>query len=319
MSMRVVFMGTGEIGLPSLRALVTRAECEVVAVVTQPDRPAGRGKKLHAPEVKRVAEAAGIPVLQPLKLRAPEAVAELAAFAPDVIVVMAYGQILPRVVLDLPRLACLNLHASLLPRHRGAAPIQAAIREGDLETGITVMYMAEGLDTGDILLARALAIDPHETGGSLHDRLAEFAPGAMSAALDLLAAGNAPRAPQEEVFATYAGKLGREDGRVDWSRPALEIDRHIRAMNPWPAAFTDIPLATSEVARLKIFAANAETGLPALPGTILHADAAGIDIATGDGAMRLREVQGEGGRRMPAGEWLRGHAVALGGICSGGL
>jgi methionyl-tRNA formyltransferase len=319
MSMRVVFMGTGEIGLPSLRALVTRAECEVVAVVTQPDRPAGRGKKLHAPEVKRVAEAAGIPVLQPLKLRAPEAVAELAAFAPDVIVVMAYGQILPRVVLDLPRLACLNLHASLLPRHRGAAPIQAAIREGDLETGITVMYMAEGLDTGDILLARALPIDPHETGGSLHDRLAELAPEAMNAALDLLAAGNAPRAPQEEVFATYAGKLGREDGRVDWSRPALEIDRHIRAMNPWPAAFTDIPLATSEVARLKIFAANAETGLPALPGTILHADAAGIDIATGDGAMRLREVQGEGGRRMPAGEWLRGHAVALGGICSGGL
>jgi methionyl-tRNA formyltransferase len=315
MSMRVVFMGTGEIGLPSLRALVTRAECEVVAVVTQPDRPAGRGKKLHAPEVKRVAEAAGIPVLQPLKLRAPEAVAELAAFAPDVIVVMAYGQILPRVVLDLPRLACLNLHASLLPRHRGAAPIQAAIRAGDLETGITVMYMAEGLDTGDILLARALPIGPHETGGSLHDRLAEFAPEAMNAALDLLAAGKAPRAPQEEVFATYAGKLGREDGRVDWSRPALEIDRHIRAMNPWPAAFTDIPLANSEVARLKIFAANAETGLPALPGTILHADAAGIDIATGDGAMRLSEVQGEGGRRMPAGEWLRGHAVALGGIC----
>lgn len=310
-------MGTGEIGLPSLRALVTRAECEVVAVVTQPDRPAGRGKKLHAPEVKRVAEVAGIPVLQPLKLRAPEAVAELAAFAPDVIVVMAYGQILPRVVLDLPRLACLNLHASLLPRHRGAAPIQAAIRDGDVETGITVMYMAEGLDTGDILLSRALAIEPHETGGSLHDRLAELAPEAMNAALDLLAAGSAPRAPQEEVFATYAGKLGREDGRVDWPRPALEIDRHIRAMNPWPAAFTDIPLAGGEVARLKIFAADAETGLPVLPGTILHADAAGIDIATGDGAMRLREVQGEGGRRMSAGEWLRGHAVALGGICGG--
>jgi methionyl-tRNA formyltransferase len=315
--MRAVFMGTGEIGLPSLRALIARPDCEVAAVVTQPDRPAGRGRQLRAPEVKRVADAAGIPVLQPLKLRAPEAVAELAAFAPDVIVVMAYGQILPRVVLDLPRLACLNLHASLLPRHRGAAPIQAAIREGDAETGITVMYMAEGLDTGDILLSRALAVEPRETGGSLHDRLAELAPEAMNAALDRLAAGDAPRTPQDESLATYAGKLGREDGRIDWSRPALEIDRHVRAMNPWPAAFTDIPLASGEVARLKIFAADAETGLPALPGTILHADTAGIDIATGDGAMRVHDVQGEGGRRMSAGEWLRGHAVALGGICGG--
>ena len=149
--MRIIFMGTGDIGLPSLRALIARRDCEVVAVVTQPDRPAGRGRQLRAPEIKNVASAAGIPVLQPLKLRAPEAVAELGALAPDVIVVMAYGQILSRAVLDLPRLACLNLHASLLPRHRGAAPIQAAIAEGDSETGITVMYMAEGLDTGDIL------------------------------------------------------------------------------------------------------------------------------------------------------------------------
>jgi methionyl-tRNA formyltransferase len=317
--MRVVFMGTGEIGLPSLRALIARPDCELVAVVTQPDKPAGRGKHLQAPEVKRVAEAAGIPVLQPHKLREPEAVAQLAAYEPDVIVVMAYGQILPRIVLDLPRLACLNLHASLLPRHRGASPIQAAILAGDAVTGITVMYMAEGLDTGDMLLAHEIPILAEDTGGSLHDRLADLAPEAMNAALDLIAAGAAPRTPQDNGLATYAGKLTRENGRIDWSLPAADIERHIRAMNPWPAAFTGVPLASSEVARLKIHSVAIEAVEPSLPGALLRADRDGIVVAAGEGALRLLEVQGEGGRRMRSSEWLKGHPIAAGGICGGRL
>ncbi len=314
--MRVVFMGTGEIGLPSLRALLVRPDCEVVAVVTQPDKPAGRGRQLRAPEIKRVAEAAGIPVLQPRKLREPAAVEEVRAFSPDLIVVMAYGQILSRAVLELPRIACLNLHASILPRHRGAAPIQAAMVAGDAESGITVMYMAEGLDTGDILLVRVLPIRPGETGGSLHDRLADLAPEALAAALDSLAAGTAPRIPQEEARATYAGRLRREDGRIDWSQSAEEIERRIRVMNPWPAAFVELPLAAGGMARLKVFSAVIEDARPAPSATLLLADKSGLLVAANPGAVRLLEVQGEGTRRMPAGEWLRGHAVAIGGRCS---
>ncbi len=308
--MRFVYLATGDIGRPALRSLIARPGADVVAVVTQPDRPAGRGNRLRAPEIKVLAAAAGIPVLQPPKLRDPAAVAELAAFAPDVIVVMAYGQILSRAVLELPPIACLNLHASLLPRHRGAAPIQAAIAQGDAETGITVMHMAAGLDTGDILLARALPIRPDETGGSLHDRLADLAPVALAAALDQLEAGNAPRAPQDETRATYAGRLSRESGRIDWSLPAAEIERHVRAMNPWPAASAEIPLADGTRARVKVFAAAIEAGNSGVPGTVLAATGEGVLVAAGEGAVRLTEIQGEGGRRMPAGEWLRGHALA---------
>lgn len=313
--MRVIFMGTGDIGLPSLRALLRRPGCDVVAVLTQPDRPAGRGKKLRPPEVKRVAGDAGVPVLQPVKLRDPASIAELAPFAPDVIVVMAYGQILPKAVLDLPKLACLNLHASLLPRHRGASPIQAALLAGDPETGVTVMHMAEGLDTGDMLLARSLEIAPRETAGSLHDRLAALAAPAMMDALDLLERGEAPRIPQDDARATYAGRLTRESGRVDWSRSAEELDRHVRAMNPWPAASTEVPLGGGARMRLKIFdaAVSANEGGP---GVILAADDAGILVGAGSGALLLREVQGEGGRRMSAGAWRRGHAVAIGESCA---
>lgn len=311
--MRVVFMGTGEIGLPSLRYLLARPQTDVVAVVTQPDRPAGRGRQLRPPAPKVVAEAAGVAVLQPLRLREPAAVKDLAAFAPDVIVVMAYGQILPRSVLDLPRMACLNLHASLLPRHRGAAPIQAAILAGDAETGITVMHMAEGLDTGDMVLARSLALAPDETGGSLHDRLAELAPLALGDALTALVAGNAARVPQDAALATYAGRLQREDGRMNWSCPAVELERLVRAMNPWPAAFTELPMAAGGRERVKVFRAEVVAGGDVVPGTILAAGVDGIDVATGNGALRLLEVQSDGGRCLPASAWLRGHAVLVGG------
>lgn len=310
--LRLVFLGTGDIGVPTLRWLLAAPDVQVVAVVTQPDRPVGRSQSLRAPEIKTIAAAAGLPVLQPDRLRSPEAVAELAAFAPDLLVVMAYGQILPRSVLDLPRLACLNLHASLLPRHRGASPIQAAIASGDPETGITVMHMAEGLDIGDILLTRALPIDPLETGGSLHDRLAELAPVALAAALDQLRAGTATRTVQDETLATYARRLGREDGRIDWTQKAVQIERLVRAMNPWPSASADLPLAGNRRMLVKIFAAQVEAASPGgAPGTVLAADSAGVLVTSGDGAVRLTEIQAGGGRRMAVGDWIRGHAVEI--------
>jgi methionyl-tRNA formyltransferase len=312
--MRVVFAGTGEIGLPSLKALFDRAGCEVAGVVTQPDRPAGRDLKLRASAIKEAALARAVRVLQPVRIRDAEAVEELAALAPDVLVVMAHGQILPRAVLDLPRLACLNLHASLLPRHRGAAPIQAAIAAGDSDTGITVMYMDEGLDTGDILLQRTIPIGRRETGGSLHDRLAEIAPEALVEALSLIESGSAPRMPQNPAGATYAPRLTREDGRIDWSAPGRVIKRHVRAMDPWPGAFTDLPMADGGTKRVKVFsAAVGKRG--GEPGEVLDAGRRGILVAGGDGSVLLREVQLEARRRMAAAELIRGHRVEIGSSC----
>jgi methionyl-tRNA formyltransferase len=221
-----------------------------------------------------------------------------------VIVVVAYGQILPRTVLEIPRLACLNLHASLLPRWRGAAPIQAAIAAGDRETGITVMYMDEGLDTGDILLQRSVDIQPDDTGGSLHDRLAQIAPEALLEALRLLAAGNAWRIPQDNAGATYAPKLKREHGQIDWSESAEAIERKIRAYNPWPGAFMKVSSQN-----LKIFSASV-VHLNGQPEQILRSDK-DLIVATGKGALSLAEVQLEGKRRMTAAEFLRGHRALV--------
>jgi methionyl-tRNA formyltransferase len=244
-------------------------------------------------------------------MRAPESVAEIVALRAEVIVVMAYGQILPKAVLDAPRLACLNLHASLLPRWRGAAPIQAAIEAGDAETGITVMHMAEGLDTGDILLKRAIPIRRRETGGSLHDRLADLAAAALAEALPLVAAGTAPRIPQDESLANYAAKLTREHGEIDWNAPQAAIDRRIRAMNPWPAAHTWLP-GPDGARTLKVFSCIRHRRESGKPGTVLRADRRGILVAAGEGAVLLREIQIEGKRRMSAGEFLRGHSIAPG-------
>jgi len=219
-------------------------------------------------------------------------------------VVMAYGQILPRDLLEIPPVACLNLHASLLPRWRGAAPIQAAIAAGDPETGITAMYMAEGLDTGDILLQRKIEILPGDTGGSLHDRLAQIAPEALLDALQMLAKGNAPRIQQDNVLATYAPKLTRDDGKIDWSEPAEIIERKIRAFNPWPGAFMKL-----DGQNLKIFSAFI-VDLSGEPGKILRSEKE-LVIAAGKGALSLGEVQLEGKRRMSAGEFLRGHAIKV--------
>ena len=296
--MRIVFIGTGEIGLPTLRAL-QQSERELVAVVTQPDKPVGRAQKITAPRVKAALAGTEMSILQPARIKDPKSIEQIRTIAPDVIVVVAYGQILPRAVLEIPEIACLNLHASLLPRWRGAAPIQAALAAGDRETGITVMYMDEGLDTGDILLHRKIDILPTDSGGSLHDRLAATAPAALLESLRLLASGSAPRLPQDKSSATYAPKLNRESGRINWNEPAEVIERKIRAYNPWPGAFTEF-----KNRKLKIFSARI-VDLRGKPGEILDRDKEFV-IAASDRALSLLEVQLEGKRRMPAAELLRG-------------
>jgi methionyl-tRNA formyltransferase len=301
--MRIVFIGAGEIGVPTLEALL-KSEHELVGVVTQPNKPVGRAQRVEAPPIKRTLGPMKIPILQPARIKERQAIEEIRALKPDAIVVMAYGQILPRDALQIPKVACLNLHASLLPRWRGAAPIQAAISSGDRETGITVMYMDEGLDTGDILLQRSIDIRPDDTGGSLHDRLAKIAPQAILESLELLGRGRAPRVPQDNALATLAPKLNREHGRIDWSAPAEVIERKIRAFNPWPGAFTTI--STNGTHNLKIFSATI-VDLQGKPGEILRSEKELI-IPAGDGALSLREVQLEGKRRMSAVEFLRGHS-----------
>jgi methionyl-tRNA formyltransferase len=301
---RIVFIGTGDIALPSFHWLLEQHE--VVALVTQPDKPAGRNLELTPPRIKTEALARGVPVQQPRKLRAPDAVAEVQALAADVIVVMAYGQILPKAVLEAARLACLNLHASRLPRWRGAAPIQAAIEAGDEKTGITVMYMDEGLDTGDMLLMREVPIRPDDTGGILHDRLAEEAAGALAIALALLEAGRAPRVPQPAEGMTYAGKLTREHGTLDFSAGWAAIERKVRAMNPWPAAATTI-----DGKRLKVFGVAPRREITGAPGLVLTSEE-GLLVGTGDGSVLFTDVQLEGKRRMGGKEFWQGMRVAAG-------
>ena len=305
--MRVLFIGTGEIGAPVLRWLAESREHQLVGIVTQPDKPVGREQRIEAPPIKAAIGANNLPVLQPKRIK--NAVEEIRALNPDLIVVMAYGQILPRDVLEIPRIACLNLHASLLPRHRGAAPIQAAIAAGDRETGISVMYMDEGLDTGDVLLQKPIEIGSNETGGSLHDRLAQIAPAALSDALPQLASGSAPRIPQDSSIATYAPKLEREDGRIDWNESAVAIERKIRAFNPWPGAFTLITDRSGKGRKLKVFSASV-VPLNERPGKLYLVND-DVEITTGKDGLRLGEVQLEGKRRMSAKEFIRGHAFQV--------
>jgi methionyl-tRNA formyltransferase len=307
--MRIVFVGSGEIGLPTLHWLHTTPEHELVGIVTETDKPAGRQLQRRPTPIKVAASVNGVPIIQPKRIRSSEAIAEIQSLKPDVIVVMAYGQILPAAILPIPRLACLNLHASLLPRWRGAAPIQAAIAAGDGETGLTVTYMDEGLDTGDILLQRKLEIQSQETGGSLHDRLAEIAPAALAEALSLLERGSATRLEQDAALATYAPKLTREDGRIDWKESAEVIERKVRAFNPWPVAFTCVRTADHRERRLKIFEASVLPDVAAQPGKLFSSLKAELVFGTAEGALKLIEVQPEGSRRMTAVEFLRGNPV----------
>lgn len=312
--MRLVFLGTGDIGLPSLEALIQSTEHELLAVVTQPDKPVGRKQVLTPPAVKVRALEANLPVFQPERLRRDETtLAALKELQADAFIVVAYGQILPREVLDMPKQACLNIHASLLPRHRGASPIQAAIRDGDAESGITIMWMDEGLDTGDILLQHRLPITSETTGGSLHDQLAEMAPAALSEALKLLAEGKAPKIPQEPALATHCRKLERSDGRIDWTQSAVEIDRLIRAYNPWPGTFCHVTIKDGSQAILKIHRCRVVENAEACAngGTVLSVDD-GWRISCGDGVLELVEVQLEGRKRVSADDFVRGYGIQPG-------
>jgi methionyl-tRNA formyltransferase len=295
-----------------LQWLADAPVAELVGVVTQPDKPVGRSQTLTPPPPKIRAAALGLPILQPAKVRAAEELAKIAELSPDLIVVMAYGQILPKKLLEMPTLACLNLHASLLPRHRGAAPIQASILEGDRSTGLTVMYMAAGLDTGDILLTRSIALRRRETGGSLHDRLATLGPEALSSALELILAGKAPRIPQDESQATYAAKLERESGRINWSQDCWHLDRLVRAMNPWPGSFTLVRNQENAVQKLKVHRALPIHRVSGEAGAALRAGDRGILVACGEGGLLLLEVQLEGKRRMSGAEFVRGFALPVG-------
>ena len=299
MALRVVFAGTPEFAVASLLAALRSAE--VVAVYTQPDRPAGRGRQLAASPVKQVAMARGIPVMQPESFRPAQARAQLRAFAPDLMIVVAYGLILPQSVLDIPRYGCWNVHASLLPRWRGAAPIQRAIEAGDTQTGICLMQMEKGLDTGPVMLSQSVGILPDDTGGSLHDRLAEKGAEVLEDGLRLLRAGirPLPRA-QAADGVTYAHKLEKNEARLDWNESAERLARKVRAFNPWPVCEA---MVAGE--RLRIHAA---APLPLAhhqpPGKVLAASKAGVDIACGDGALRLLRVQREGGRPMSSADYL---------------
>ena len=307
--MRILYLGTGEIGLPVLRWLLEQSGHEVCGVICQPDKPVGRRLEPAPPATKVLALEHGVPVFQPQRIRHEAALVQ--GLQPDVAVVMAYGQILPRTVLEAPRLGCLNLHASLLPKYRGAAPIQAAILAGDAESGVTVMYMDEGLDTGDILLHGKLPLAPDETGGSLHDRLAAAAPAALERALQLLEQGTAPRIPQDTALASHIGKLERADGVIAWDRRAEEIERRVRAFHPWPGTSTTLPDGTL----LKIFppveALPDSTGC-APPGTVVAADAQGIRVACGSGMLCIHSLQAEGRKRLDAGPFLAGRPLVPG-------
>ncbi|WP_417701812.1 methionyl-tRNA formyltransferase [Pseudomonas sp.] len=290
-SLRIVFAGTPEFAAEHLKALLASPH-EIVAVYTQPDRPAGRGQKLMPSPVKQLALEQGIAVYQPASLRNEEAQAELAALKPDLMVVVAYGLILPQVVLDTPRLGCINSHASLLPRWRGAAPIQRAVQAGDLESGVTVMQMEAGLDTGPMLLKVSTPISASDTGGSLHDRLAQLGPQAVLQAIDGLAAGTLKGEVQDDALANYAHKLNKDEARIDFSRPAVELERLVRAFHPWPICHT-----TLGGDALKVHAAEIGEGKGS-PGTILAADKNGLTVACGDGALRLTRLQLPGGKPL---------------------
>lgn len=289
--LRIVFAGTPEFAAEHLKALLGTPH-QVIAVYTQPDRPAGRGHKLMPSPVKQLAAEHGIAVYQPATLRAPEAQAELAALQADLMVVVAYGLILPQVVLDTPRLGCINSHASLLPRWRGAAPIQRAVQAGDRESGVTVMQMEAGLDTGPMLLKVSTPIAPSDTGGSLHDRLAVLGSQAVIQAVDALAAGTLTGEVQDDSLANYAHKLNKDEARLDWSRPAVELERLVRAFNPWPVCHSSL-----NGEPLKVLAATLGEG-SGQPGQILAASKDGLTVACAEGALRLTRLQLPGGKPL---------------------
>jgi methionyl-tRNA formyltransferase len=306
--LRIVFMGTPGFAVPSLEALAGAGH-DITLVVTQPDRPSGRGRKLSPPPVKLKAAELGIDVYQPERVKRPEAVERLAAERPDVIVVAAFGQILPKSVLDIPPKGCLNVHASILPRYRGAAPINWAIIRGENMTGVTIMQMDVGMDTGGMLMLEEEHIRPDDTAGTLTERLAGLGAKMVVEALERLDKRGLQPVSQDESKATYAPMLKKEIGRINWGLTAAEIERLVRGLDPWPGAYT-----TYDGEQLRIWRASAgDTGdNTGEPGEVLKAGREGISVATGGGVLLIIELQGPGGRRMPARDYLAGHRIAVG-------
>jgi methionyl-tRNA formyltransferase len=308
----LVFFGTAELACPSLQALAAAPSLEVRAVVTQPDRPRGRSLQLQPSPVKSVAVTQGLPVLQPERARDPAFLAGLRELEPALIVVVAYGQILPKALIDLPRHGCVNVHTSLLPKHRGAAPIQWALLNDDTETGVTIMRIDEGLDTGDILRQQVTPIDPGDTAQTLHDRLARIGAALLLPTLTDWIEGRIVPRPQPQADASYARKITKEDGRIDWSLPARSLWNRVRAFTPWPGACTLLP-ATPKPQLLKIWQAEVTATAVAAPaGQVAAATPDGIVVTCGQQALRILSLQLEGGRRLTPREFLAGHPLGPG-------
>lgn len=305
--LRTVFMGTPRFAVSSLAALAEVVD--VALVLCNPDRPAGRGRSMASPPVKEEAVRRGIPVFQPEKARHPDAVARIAAEAPDLIVVVAYGHILPKSILDIPRLGCINVHASLLPKYRGAAPINWAVARGETVTGVTIMRMDEGMDTGPMLHVRETLIGEEDTAESMFSKLSILGAEALREAIHMLREGTLLETPQDSVLATYAPMLKKEHGRIDWSRPAREVRDLVRGMTPWPSAFA---LHAGKTLKVLPPAVAGESGAAGEPGEVVALGRDGIAVACGEGVLRLRVVQPEGGKAMDAWAYAQGRRVAVG-------
>jgi len=305
--MRIVFMGTPDFAVPSLEALL-KSDDQVVGIVTQPDRPKGRGQALTPPPIKLIAQREGIPFLQPVKIKVPEFLTALAAWKPDLIAVTAYGRILHRPILTLPPMGCVNVHGSLLPKYRGAAPVQWAVINGETETGITTMLMDEGMDTGAMLLQESLPIFPEDTAGSLAPRLAVLGGRLLVETIARLKAGMIASQPQNHALATMAPPLKKEDGAIDWMTSAINIANRVRGLSPWPGAYTYFGGE-----RWMVWSATASPAMAGiLPGTIIDVTKQWIHVATGDGVLALREIQPANSKRLTVAQYLAGHRVIAG-------
>lgn len=312
--LKVLFMGTSEIAATILKTLIEDARHKLLSVVTQTDKPKGRGHEMAFPPVKEVALAHGIPVLQPEKIKTAEFLDEIKKMNPDIIAVAAYGKLLPKELLVLPRFGCINVHASLLPKYRGASPIQWAVINGEKKSGVTIMHMAEQMDTGDIILSKEVMLSDEETAGSLHDKLAQIGGPALLEAMDLLEKGCAPRIPQKAEEATYVKMLDKTIGNLNFGQPAALLERYIRGLNPWPSAYTKLDGKNIKFWKAKILPAEQlpKEARTLEPGTIVMVERDGFGILTGDGILFIEELQMEGKKRMTAEEFLRGYPLKTG-------